>query len=326
MTEPGRRSRGRSALRWGGRFVGAVLGVLILAVGVLFLFPLGSDRLQHAQVRALSFDAAVAAGQQEQTQDTADPQVLPECRSRLLVHPNKTAKAVLMLHGYTSCPKDYSELAQLFYDRGYNVYVPREPHHGLQDVNQTSKVKADELVGYADAGMDVVAGLGEEAGVIGLSGGGVLATWLAEYRPDSVAHLLALAPFYQPDASQAPSFLIKPAIVLYGSGLVPDRRIGDTNFTLTGLSQYLRIVRNYRNDPVNAKLRSVAVAFSAKDPYIDQGLAFRIPTKIAAANEIQLRSKEFGPELNLPHNVVAPGSLGAQARPIEDLYFTLYEN
>ena len=61
-------------------------------------------------------------------------------------------------------------------------------------------------------------------------------------------------------------------------------------------------------------------------PLFLQGVAFEIPTKIAAANGIQLRSKEFGPELNLPHNVVAPSSLGAQAGQIEELYFTLYES
>jgi alpha-beta hydrolase superfamily lysophospholipase len=305
--------------------VGVVLGLVILVVAALYLFPLGSDRLQNAEPRTLSFSAAVTAGQQKLALDAADPQVLPQCRSQLLVHPGKSAKAVLMLHGYTNCPNDYRELAQLFYERGYNVYAPREPHHGLKDVRETSKVKADELAEYADAGLDVAVGLGDEVGVIGMSGGAVLATWLAEYRAESVAHLLVLAPFYKLDGARAPNFLIKPAIVLFGSGIVPDRRVGDTDFTFAGLAQYLRIVRNLRDRPVNSTLRSVAVAFSAKDPFIDQEVARQIPTRIATANGIDVRAEKLGAELNLPHNILAPESLGDKVSEIEELYFVMYE-
>ena len=305
--------------------VGVMVVVLTLAVAVLYLFPLGSDRLQQGKSETLAFTDATSVGRRAVQRDGYNPRVLRECRTQLLTHANKTAKAVLMLHGYTGCPGDYSGLAQLFYERGYNVYVPREPHHGLADVKEASRVSSAGLVDYADDGMNVVAALGDEVGVIGESGGAALATWLAQYRSDSVAHLLALAPLYQPDSAQAPGFAIKPLTVLFGQRLLPDRQVSGTDFTLSGLAQYLRIVRNYRDEPTNPKLRSVGVVFSTEDPYIDRGFAADIPTRIAEANELKVRVHEFGPELKVGHNILDPVLLGSRTREIEELYFEMYE-
>ncbi|GLY29675.1 alpha/beta hydrolase [Kineosporia sp. NBRC 101731] len=325
MEETVRPAGKRSVWRRIGLVVGVLLAVLVLLVGVLYLYPLGSDRLQHPEVKTLSFAEASAVGAAAVQRDTGDGQVRAECRSILRVHPEKTAKSVLMLHGYTSCPKDYVALAQLFYDRGYNVYVPREPHHGLTDIDEASQVKTDELADYANDAMNVVAGLGTETGVIGMSGGGVLATWLAEYRTDTVTHLLALSPFYQPAASQAPSYVLRPLTVLYGFRILPDRRVGDTNFTLSGLGQYLRVKSNLRDDPVNARLRSVAVAVSAKDPYIDLDAATAIPADVAQANDLKAAVHEFPAEFDLGHNIVNPSALGSHATEVGNLYFALYE-
>ncbi|GAB6898975.1 hypothetical protein JCM9957A_20650 [Kineosporia succinea] len=299
--------------------------VLVVLIGGLYVFPLSNERLQNPRPRVISFVEAAAVAQNAAETDAVDDQVRPECRSLARIHPEKTAKSVLMLHGYTSCPKDYVQLAEVFYDRGYNVYAPREPHHGLLDADQAQEVSTGSLAEYADEAMNVVAGLGEETGVIGLSGGAVLATWLAEFRTDTVAHLLALSPFYQPASSQAPAFAIKPLIVLYGFRLLPNRRVGDTNFTLSGLAQYLRVGRNLRDDPTSGKLRTVAVATSAKDPFIDREKAVEVPTRLAEANGLKVRTHEFGPETGLGHNIVNPDALGPRSDEILGLYVDLYE-
>ena len=46
--------------------------------------------------------------------------------------------------------------------------------------------------------LDLATGLGDEVGVVGISGGAAPATWLTVHRP--VARLLALSPFYAPSA------------------------------------------------------------------------------------------------------------------------------
>jgi pimeloyl-ACP methyl ester carboxylesterase len=242
----------------------------------------------------------------------------------LRVHPEKTAKAVLMLHGYTACPKDFVQLADLFYERGYNVYVPREPHHGLKTIATANEVETDQLIGYADGSMDVVAGLGDQVGVLGMSGGGVLATWLAEHRTD-VSHLLTLSPFYRPDSGQAPPFAIKPLIVLFGYHLLPDRGVGDTNFTLGGLAQYLRIGENLSDEPVNPELQSVGVVTSAEDEYIDLDLAQEVPQRVADANGLKLSKFQFEQGQGIPHNVVGSSSLGDLGPESWERYFSMYE-
>jgi len=314
----------RTWLRMIGLFAGVLLLVLVVVVAALFAWPLGSDRLRSGTPRGYDFAAALAAGQAVVSADTAAPQVRPDCRSRLLSHGAKTAKSVLLLHGYTSCPSDYAALAQLFYDRGYNVYVPRAPLHGLRDTLAYQGVTAAGLVGYADDAMSVVAGLGNDAGVVGISGGGVLATWLAEYRPDAVAHLLVLSPFYRPSTAQAPSVAIKPLIVLFGFRVLPDH-IDDNGFSFAGLSQYLRIAANYADEPRNERLANVAVAISAGDPFIDRRAAVDIPTAIAKDNATSLHSYEFAAPLGLAHNILAPANLGGRTESIDTMYFDLYE-
>jgi carboxylesterase len=304
--------------------IGAVLLVLVVAVAGIELWPLGSDRLQHAMVKTSDFGSASAQAQHVVQADGADPQVRPECRSRFLSHGHKTAKAVLLLHGYKDCPAQYSSLARLFFDRGYNVYVPRAPRHGVTDLRAHAKIKADELVNYADDSMNIVAQLGDEVGVAGISGGGVLATWLAEYHTESVQHLLVLSGFYKPSPAQAPNIVIKPFTVLFGFRILPDH-FNSNDFSYAALSQYLRIKANFRGKPKNEKLKSVATVVSANDTFIDLRTAVGLPRTIAETNKIPLGVHELPADLGVGHDVLTPAGLHGRADELNNLYFALYE-
>jgi esterase/lipase len=300
----------------------SLLGVLVLAVTTVYLWPLGDDRLQRSSAPALDFAAATAAAQRQVTQDQADPTVRGECRTQLLTHNEPTARTVLMLHGYTGCPGDFLPLARLFHARGYNVYVPREPHHGRVDHDAHQAVTAPDLVGYADTSAAITSGLGTEFGVIGLSGGGNLATWLTEYRTD-VKRALLMAPFYAPDPSQAPSGLVKPMTVLWGHRVMPERRNGDMFYS--ALAQYLQVRANFRDKPVNPSLTAIAVTASAADRMVDLTEAFAIPREIAEANHLKLTEYEIPAALDLPHDIVGPHSIGPQAATLYPRYLSLYE-
>lgn len=314
----------RKILRRGAVAVALMVITAIVAVVVLTLVPLTSDRARHPHVEVLTFDAARSAGAAEVQADTGDTAVVSACRSKLLVHPGRTTKSVLMLHGFTSCPKDFDDLAEEFYRRGYNVFVPREQHHGLGDLRATAEVTVDGLLDYADRGLNIAAGLGQEVGVVGISGGAVLATWLTEYRTESVTRLLALSPFYEPGPSQAPGFAVKPIVVLFGHHLVPDF-VNDRGFSFAALSQYLRIVRNFQDRPRNEQLRSVAVVRSAEDPLVDLRRAFEIPTEIARINQEQTIRKELPTSSGLEHEIVGSGPLGVRSGSFDDFYFEIYE-
>ncbi|MEV6631535.1 alpha/beta hydrolase [Actinoplanes sp. NPDC051470] len=314
-----------AATRRRRRWVLAVVlpvAVLLLAVATIYLWPLGDGRLRRSEAPALGFAAATAAAQRQVAHDQADPTVRPECRTQLLTHGRRTARTVLMLHGYTGCPAEFGRLARQFFDHGYNVYVPREPRHGRVDDEAHEWVTATELVGYADGAAGITAGLGDEFGVLGLSGGGNLATWLTEYRSD-VKRALLLAPFYAPDASQAPPMLIKPMTVLWGRHVMADRRNGDMFYY--ALAQYLQVRANFKDRPVNESLTSIAVAASAADGLIDLGEAFDLPREIARINDVPLQEYEIPAELKLPHDIVGPGSVGTRADDLYARYLTLYE-
>jgi carboxylesterase len=113
--------------RWWKRLSVALLSVVLLgagAVAVVFLWPLGSDDLRSATPRTFDYGAAVAEGQRVTAAESGRPEVLAECRTQLLTHGKRTARAVLLLHGYTDCPRQMTGLARRFFEKGYNVYVP----------------------------------------------------------------------------------------------------------------------------------------------------------------------------------------------------------
>lgn len=306
------------------KILAGVVAVLVLLVGAVYLWPLGSDHLQSAPATTLSFEAARDRANATESADVADPAVTDACRTNSLIHPAKAAKAVVMLHGYTDCPKQFGDLAQMFYSQGYNVYVPRAPRHGVTDPKAHAQLEADELVDYANEAMTIASGLGDEVGVIGISGGGVLATWLAEYRPDVVARLLVLSPFYSPSPQQAPAWQVTPLIQLYGRRLVPDH-FNSHGFSFAALSQYLRIARNYRDEPTGPKLRSVALVTSLNDTFIDFGKATDITGHLAEANSLTPQHLTIPADWNIGHDTVDPAGLGTHTAQLEKAYLDLYE-
>ncbi|MEV6371041.1 alpha/beta fold hydrolase [Micromonospora musae] len=314
----------RTALGRIGITLSALLALVLLAVAVLYAWPLGGSDLQRATPKTFTFDAAVGQAQQIVAAETADPAVRPECRSVVMSHGAKTTKAVLLLHGYTDCPKQYASLAKRYFDEGYNVWVPRAPRHGVTDELAHAKLEAGELVRYADDALNLATGLGDEVGVVGISGGGVLATWLAGRRPDAVRHLLLLSPFYKPNSAQAPGFVVKPTIVLFGFHLLPDK-VNSAGFSFAALSQYLRIARNLDLDHRNPQLASVAVVTSANDDFIDRQEAVAVPRRLATSSNRTLVVHELPAELGVGHDIVDPDGLGGRADELDQIYFDLYE-
>jgi len=295
-------------VRWPFRILLIVPAVLLILVGALYAWPLNSDELRRAPVAGWGFDEAERQGRKLVAADEADTRVLAPCRSRLWSHGRRTAKAVLLLHGYTDCTKQFEPFAEYLYAQGFNVYLPREPRHGFTLGEADPGLTATELTGWANDGMNVVAGLGEETGVIGISGGSVLATWLTTQRPDAVSRVLVMSPFYRPAADKAPAFAIKPLTVLFGFGLLPDRQLAGTGQTFHGLTQYLRLAATIDDDAVNERLKSVAVVVSTGDDQIDRDRAVELPGRLAAANGLQSRVLTLGDSFG--HDLVEPVAPG----------------
>ncbi|MEU5931808.1 alpha/beta fold hydrolase [Micromonospora sp. NPDC047187] len=300
------------------------LALVGAAVAGLYLWPVGRRGLRVAPARPLDFDTATRAAAAIIAAEAADPAVRPESRSRLLSHGSRTGRAVLLLHGYTLAPEQYEGLAEEFFDSGYNVWVPRAPQHGTVDRLAHHRVEAGELTTYAAQGWAVAAALGDEVGVVGISGGAVLAAWLAQVPGNVVRHLLLLSPFFGPNPRQAPAYAVRPLIVLYGRRVLRDR-VTSRGYSLAAVTQYLTIARSLPKPPRRAGLRSAAVAISPLDGVVDLRAAVDVPRRIADANAIPLRVCTLPAALGVEHNTLHLAALGTDGDEWRRRYVALYE-
>ena len=154
-------------------------------------------------------DYADAIDRVARQQDADDRVVAAGGRSVLLTHGAQTARSVILLHGLTNSPKQYEHLAARLYAAGDNVYIPRLPHHAELNgtVASLATLSAEELRSYADAAVDVGVGLGHSVIVAGVSAGGTIGAWIAQYRAD-VHRVVMIAPVLE--IGRLPSFLAVP--------------------------------------------------------------------------------------------------------------------
>lgn len=273
-------------------------------------WPLRRRRLQRAPRRALAYEEAVAAA-------AADPHGDPEHRSLLRTHGRRTGRAVLLLHGYTHSPRQVARLAGLLFERGCNVYAPRAPEHGVG--GRHAGFTAADLLRYAGDALDVTAALGDEVRVVGVSAGAALATWLGAHRGDTVARLLLITPLFAPHAGRVPAAVLRPATVLYGLRLAPDR-VDARGYSFTAVAQYLRVAANLPAAPVVGALRRVAVVTSPGDTVIDAGRAAAVPARLAAAAGATFAHHVLPDGEGHAHNVI-----GGHAPALDPVYLDLYD-
>jgi pimeloyl-ACP methyl ester carboxylesterase len=110
----------------------------------------------------------------------------PDSHTILMTHGARTAKTIVLVHGYPSSPAPFKEIAAQFFDRGYNVLAMTMPYHGLADRMNTEheKLRAEDFVRYADSVVDIARGLGDHVTMVGISCGGLITAWAAQQRPD----------------------------------------------------------------------------------------------------------------------------------------------
>lgn len=296
----------------------------ILALLALYFWPRQSANLQATDVKKLNYTEAVSQAQAIQAENKKIANHTEGCETKLYTHKKQTAKTVVMMHGITACSDQYDLLAKKFFDAGYNVYVPLAPHHGTKDPREHSKVTTAELADYMNTTLSIAGGLGKEVGAIGLSGGGNLATWMAQYG--DIKTLLVLSPFYEPSISAAPKWKIPLLESLYGYNIAPDSYVQD--FSLRALAKYLLVKDNYKSDLNAQNLKHVAVVTSANDGDIDLELAHYIPQSLSKANDTTFLQTRLAKEMNVGHDIVNPknAQVKKHREQLNDLYFNFYEN
>lgn len=310
--------------------IGSIVAVGAIAIAAAFLWPAQKAELRTADIKRLDYDGSMAAINRQITHDTAEAGLRNECRSFAKTHGKKTAKAILLIHGISGCTSDMADIANVFYEQGYNVYVPRVPQHGYADKKRHGQISFSDMVNYMTTSARQVSGLGEEVGVAGHSGGGNMATWLAQYGNGLFSRVLLIAPFYEPSASQAPKWQIPLMRNLYGNNILPDRYSGNdevNGLSYRTLAKYVTLKENYKANLAAPGLKHVGVVVSEGDHDIDPDLAHDIPQKMATNNNASFQYKKFPASMNIGHDMTRRASPGVSAHSEEvfQAYLAAYE-
>jgi carboxylesterase len=164
--------------------LGLVAGVGLLIRWVKNMKPFTTDSLNPNPRPATSYEEALARLQTLQARDGEE--VNPLCFTTLHTHGHPTENVLVYLHGFTNCPPQFPQLAPVFFEKGYNVLIPRIPLHGMQDRTPTQfgRLTAEDLAQFTDEVLDIAQGLGQKVTLLGLSLGGTMTGWAAHYRND----------------------------------------------------------------------------------------------------------------------------------------------
>jgi alpha-beta hydrolase superfamily lysophospholipase len=248
------------------------------------------------------------------------PEVHPRGHTLCLTHGARTGRVVVWFHGYTDSPGQFARLAQLCFERGWNVLVPRMPHHGLNDpmTPATALLTAETLARSADEAIDIAAGLGQQVVVGGLSMGGVIAGWLAQQR-----HEVELAVLLAP----ALGVYVVPALLTRLVGEVVARlpntfewwdprlkenlaqpEISYPRYAMRGISAFLRL--SYAMQDLASRrppaARRIWVITTESDTAISQPVVEHV-VRLWRAQGTRVQTHRFSASLDLDHNFVDPG-------------------
>lgn len=292
--------------------------LLLLAVALLTLYWPINYRPVVQLNPAQSYGAAIVRLEALQAKDKGLA-LSPGCATQVMTHGQQVERALVLLHGYRNCPAQLAQVGAIFYEQGYNVIIPRMPHHGLADVltHDQAHLTADELVVHVTEAVDIAQGLGGHVTVAGMSTGAVLAGWAAQQRAD-IERAVLIAPFFGPQA--IPAALNTPAINLFNilpniflwqddqlQATVPNPpQVYPQNAT-RALSQILQlgaVVRNNAGQPPTAG--ALVVITNANDDTVDNQMTAAVVAAWQRTGYEPLETYEFSADLGLDHDLIDP--------------------
>jgi carboxylesterase len=297
-----------------------VIGLLLLILSLLQFMPVSVEDSSVSNP-ANSYDDALARISEIQEAEESSGEINPVCQSTLMTHDEKSDNVIIFYHGFTSCPEQFRELGEQFFDDGYNVYIPRMPHHGKLDRSREALLPttAEELAAYARETTDIAQGLGDRVVAGGLSGGGTIAVWVAQNHED-IDRVVTVAPFLGIGFIPTPLNRIVarvlddiPNIDMWWDPATKDKNPSTAPYAYPGyplhaLAEYLRLGfaaqdAARREEPAVA---SIMVINNAHDDSVNNGITNQLVSAWAAYSGESLRTFEFEDELNLPHDLITP--------------------
>src|SRR5437667_694506 len=295
------------------------------ALGVTALVLKASNRsstdalASHSIDPATDYETAMSRFAQIQAREEADGTLNPVCCSKLLTHVSKPELVIVLMHGMTNCAQQFVKLAPIFYEQGYNVLIPRMPHNGLAnlDTDDLRYLKAAELHDCSNAMVDIARGLGDHITFLGLSVGGLMAAWVAQYR-DDVNKAVIIAPSFtiSPRLGVGLSkvimrlFLILPNIMT--QRIKPFKDGPDHNylgFATRGLGEMMRFAFSIydTSSKLSPAAHSLLVITNGADAAVNNKITLKVAQNWQTNGLEQLDKYQFDAKYKLLHDLIDPG-------------------
>lgn len=305
-------------------FLGILAGLIILTL-ILALKPFSLKEAFTPDPAQSYAEALVRIASIQDEESKLD--LRPECASQLQSHDGKTDVVIVFLHGFTSCPAQFADLGKEYYERGYNVYIPRTPRHGIANrLGEPLKgLTAEEMAEFAHQTADIAQGLGERVIISGISGGGAMATYLSQKRED-VDIAAPIAPFlgigFIPRPLNRPFanlFLLLPDIWQWWDPVHKENNpfsapYSYTRYPLHALLENMRL--GYATEADAKRIRpaseKIIVITNADDNSVNNGVVAEFEKMWKRHGEDNLVTFQFEKALGLPHDLITSTRPGAR--------------
>ena len=254
-------------------------------------------------------------------QDLDGPNVNPLCHTRVYTHGRRVERALVLLHGFTNCPQQFDALGRQFFERGWNVVIPRYPRHGYTDRLNTAiaELRAEHLLAVANRAAEVGSGLGERLTVAGLSLGAILTGLLAQRR-DGIARAVLVAPMLglRPIPGPVLTAMSQTAKALPNFYMWWNSRLRDRIGPPYGYPRFAthayaalfdcgrELVRAARSEA--PRTRSVAVITNAGEPRLDNRFTYGL-VESWRRHGANVETFEFPASDGLSHDLIDPGNV-----------------
>jgi len=279
---------------------GALLVAAVIATKMRIQSSIGI-LAEHTDNQALDYDSAIA--RYAEVQAAEDDTINPVCRSKIMTHGAKTENVIVLVHGITNCPEQFAEFAPLFFERGYNVLIPRMPRNGLADrmTDELKYLTAEELRDCSNTLVDIACGLGDHITFLGLSVGGVMVAWAAQHRSE-IDKAVVIAPsigFTNLGADRLSSF----AIMLFRMG-----------FSSRSFGVVMRFGKSILKSAKQEKpaAQSILMVTNAADTAVNSKINRELVNFWRANGYDQIEEYEFSADKKLIHDIIDPQQVQQQ--------------
>jgi hypothetical protein len=298
--------------------IAAVLAALLLLGLAWLLRPLPLDDLISTPDPAPSYEEAMARWVRAQEHEAAQP-LHDGGRSIVLTHGYQTDRVFVLLHGLTNAPRQFRKLGEDLFATGANVVIPRLAHHGLADrmTDAHAALTAQDLIAYAQYGVDLAQGLGEQVTVVGLSISGISAAWLAQNR-DDIDEVFLLAPFFGPAILPSPftptlaaALTRLPNRMLWWDPRVRENLPGPPynypRFATRALGEALRLGLDTAQTDRILRINRLGIVLTENDPAVNNARTKSLVEQWRAASpNTEIFLQEFPATENIPHDFIDP--------------------